>query len=296
MRHARSGIPLEHVRLYLDDCKFVAQYIVSVGCGNGVYEYEATKHDLELRKKLILVDPAPESYELWPTTGVGFLKPDYATVADLIKQKPHVVGNCVLLMIWLDIADRFDYPSFETLKPLSVICMNEHVNGDFMSPSAIFKRNYLLYLSDSVRYRYIENVEPPSVEKAINLCKEHSGDFMGCAGSIIMNIVLTSPELFGYKLIAQTRYGVMSTYGPIYPRLTWIAKKSSKIPKNKKSCDSSLQQLAIIKLSSVDINGIKPDTGFDNFSASVNLISNPAIAEEFKAKEARLTVLKQRNY
>lgn len=281
MRHSRSGIPIDHLKQYLDDCKNIAPHIISVGCGNGVYEFEATKHDPILAKKLILVDPSPESYELWPKS--GFLKPNYPTVEDLIKQKPEVVGNCVLLLIWLNIEDHFDFPAFDILKPLSVVCMNEHVNGDFNSPSGVFKRNFLLHLLDPVRFASVMN-RIPNKHDAVNLCKEpSSGDFMGCSGSIAMNIVMIAPEIFGYSQISQTRYSIRSTCGPLYPRLTWIAKKGSKIPKNKKSSDPKLQ-LESFKDSYSDADGTKPDTGYDNFCSSVNFVKTPSAFAEFASK------------
>jgi len=310
MRHARCGIPIEHLRVYLTDCRDIAPYIISVGCGNGVYEYEATRHDPILRSKLILVDPNPESYELWPTGDQGFLKPAYATVNELIKKKPEVIGNCILLLIWIDMAERFDFEAFETLKPLSCVCMNEHTPGDFNSTMGIFKRNFLLYLLDPIRFAgdsstttespILGTDEKNAPLRAFDMCNRDTscGDFMGCSGSVHMNLVLITPESFDYKTIVQTRYGCMLTSGQaIYPRLTWIAKKGSKIPSYRRSClgttpdrgenseIGSLLQREASSISDIDINGRKTDSGSINFHNSVRYFSDPLFIKELKKLE-----------
>lgn len=89
-------IPIEEIGRYLHVA--TAHHntmlpIVSVGCGNGVLEYQLQQeHQV---KNLILIDPAPESYRLYPTTAAEqeYLKPDYALVDDLTVAKPEVIGN-----------------------------------------------------------------------------------------------------------------------------------------------------------------------------------------------------------
>ena len=48
MLHKYSKVPIDHLRVYLEDCINVADHVISVGCGNGVYEYEISKNNDKL--------------------------------------------------------------------------------------------------------------------------------------------------------------------------------------------------------------------------------------------------------
>lgn len=76
----------------------------------------------------------------------------------------------------------------------------------------------------------------------------------GVAASYFMCDLLTNIEKYNYREISCTKYGFkmhVPSMGNIYPKLTWIAKKGSKVPKNKKCLE--LQKEAA-KISEVDIN------------------------------------------
>jgi hypothetical protein len=271
MRHARSNVPIQHIAAYINDASATAKYIVSVGCGNGAYEFEVTRHNNNLRSKLILVDPAPESYEPWPASG-DYLKPNYATVDDLLKHKPDVIGNCVLLMIWPDPADNFEYLVFKQLQPLSCIVLNEHVGGDYKSQASQIKINLLLAVIDPVHFSNRSLTLSETDTLVLLSSDKEGGDFLGSAGSIAMNIVLVAPEVFGYRKISQTLYCCNTDFGLQYPRLTWIAKRGSQVPKHKFSQDP-IFQLHAIAIADAPITGKKPDSGFKNFCTSLSMIA-----------------------
>ena len=213
MLHTFSKVPIEHLRVYVEDCLNISDNIISVGCGNGVYEYEISKN-ID-RNKFILVDPNPESFT-GPNTNKEYMKVNYSTVKDLITHNSKVVGDCVMLLIWpysdsyikMKIgweANNYDFEAFKLLSPKSVICLYE--------------------------------------------CPD--GQIEGASGSIEMDKVLNHPDLFNYKEICTTKYGIKGKHGNIYPKIKWIAKKGSQVPKNKKC--SELQEIAR-NISEVDID------------------------------------------
>ena len=95
--------------------------IISVGSGSGNIERRIIR---EYRRhfgkdlRIILVDPN-ERYEV-----------DFKTVEDHIKQLPHLVGHCVLLIIWPEYSDLFtedgyDIDAIRTLQPTAVLTLYE---------------------------------------------------------------------------------------------------------------------------------------------------------------------------
>lgn len=198
MAHASAGVPMDHFKVYMDDCKNVASFFVSVGSGNGMYEYEMTKNDEDMRKKLILVDPNPESFMPYPSSN-KYIKPHFPLVKDLIKQKPEVVGDCVLILIWPFYQGSYDFESILILEPRSIIILYERPD------------------------------DWPS----------------GAAGSFLLSSFILKPEIINYKKICSTNYKfkhAVVPLGEIYPRIVWLAKKNTKVPKIKKS--ETLQKLA----------------------------------------------------
>jgi len=199
MLHKNANVPIEHIRIYLEDCINISNNIISIGCGNGIYEYEISKNTQRLKNKMILIDPAPESFQNYPTK--DFLTVDYNTVEDIIKNNPNVINNCVLLLIWtpptkypymstVDDTIGFDFKAVELLKPKSVICLYE-------------------------------------------IPKDKT---FGCAGSIKMSELLLNPNKFNYREICTTNYyfNKECLIGSIYPKITWLALKGSQVPKIKK--------------------------------------------------------------
>ena len=206
MLHKWSNVPIDHLKIYVEDCVNVADYIVSVGCGNGKYEYEISKSNQNLRNKFILVDPNPESFEEYPSDG-KYLKINYNHTSDLIKDKPDVISNCVLLLIWPYSSytddSNYDYEAIELLKPNSIICL----------------------------YEVPRNMD------------------IGSSGST--KLINFFDKINDYKEISTTRYGYKGQMGNIYPKIKWIAKKNSKVPKLKKCL--KLQE-EVCKLSEVDLS------------------------------------------
>jgi hypothetical protein len=112
------GIPITELVKYLN--VFTDKPIVSVGCGPGLYEAETLK--LNPRLDFIMVDPDPRSFEnVEPKLAI-----DAATVPDLIKTRPELVGKCVLLLIWPNPNEStYDYQAVELLNPVAVVTIYE---------------------------------------------------------------------------------------------------------------------------------------------------------------------------
>ena len=101
-------------------CKYEAQNnadIISVGSGNGMVDKEiiATyrKHFGE-DIKITLVDPNPD-YEV-----------DFRVVDDLIRARPEIVGNCIVLILWPDPMgenDGYDIDAIRELRPLAALVL-----------------------------------------------------------------------------------------------------------------------------------------------------------------------------
>jgi len=91
--------------------------IISVGSGSGGIERRIIR---EYRRhfgkdlRIILVDPDESC------------KVDFKTVKDLKAHLPHVMGHCVLVIIWPD-ADNagYDFDAIRTLKPTAVLTLYE---------------------------------------------------------------------------------------------------------------------------------------------------------------------------
>lgn len=191
LAHMASGVPSEHLQVYVDDCLPISPYIVSVGSGNGVYEWIMCVHTPAIKEKLILVDPAPESFEPYHPSGCN-MKPHFATVHDLVKKRPEVVDNCVMLLIWPDPFLLYDIEAVLVLKPKSIILLYEKADG-------------------------WDN---------------------GCAASEAMAAFAIKPESLNFRCISTTTYRFNNSttpLGAICPRLTWLARKGSSVPK-KKNC------------------------------------------------------------
>lgn len=91
--------------------------IISVGSGDGEYE---SKISQMFGFDIICIDPKPGSFSQNETV---YLAPKYATVTDLIKEQPDIVGKCNLLLIWPnpDSFGTYDYEAIEALKPKEIV-------------------------------------------------------------------------------------------------------------------------------------------------------------------------------
>ena len=114
--------------------------IISIGCGTGRFEYILkTKGKYEV----IPVDPAPESYESYPTDSKDYLIPQYAYAKDVPEKYHHA---CHVLIMWpnpdpsedttsgVDEGDRiepenipeaYDIEAIRILRPITVTLLYE---------------------------------------------------------------------------------------------------------------------------------------------------------------------------
>lgn len=117
-------IPLDIVVEYLS---VISGYpIVSIGCGNGTLEYLLKENGVS---NLILINPAPQSFRKYPENG-KYLEPNYNTVHDLIKDRPKILGKCVLFIPWAthNSEGEYDIEGINILNPIAIISLYE-VNG-----------------------------------------------------------------------------------------------------------------------------------------------------------------------
>jgi hypothetical protein len=98
--------------------------IVSVGSGNGELEYHLSQRKEFANNKFYCVDPSPESYDTYNPHAM--MTPDYPYVADLIKHRPELVGNCTLLLAWADPCKNYDMEAIQLLKPISIVAIAEN--------------------------------------------------------------------------------------------------------------------------------------------------------------------------
>ena len=103
--------------------------IVSIGSGTGFHEYQIFKKGRwDAPPELICVDPDPTISGGYDS--VQFVKPHYATVQDLIRARPTILGNCIMLMIWPNPApSSYDFEALAMLMPRSSIIMWEMKGG-----------------------------------------------------------------------------------------------------------------------------------------------------------------------
>ncbi len=54
------------------------------------------------------------------------MQPDYKDVTELIKDKPDIIGNCILFLNWCNPNDStYDYDAIIALKPLGILAIYE---------------------------------------------------------------------------------------------------------------------------------------------------------------------------
>ena len=100
-------------------------YTISIGSGNGAYEYAAEQKYPEL--KIICVEP--KSFNDSWYAGDIYKEPDYEFARDVVNAHPELIGNCTLLLNWCFPDMTYDLEAVKLLKPLSVIARG----GDFGS-------------------------------------------------------------------------------------------------------------------------------------------------------------------
>ena len=126
LRHANTGVSIQDLRCFLCDCAKTADapHVVSVGSGTGCYEFEMTDGLDDLRARLILVDPHPDSFRQFAKS-TRELAPHAATTAELVAARPGVVGHCVVVLLWPSphAETAYDLTAIDELKPLGIIIL-----------------------------------------------------------------------------------------------------------------------------------------------------------------------------
>jgi hypothetical protein len=103
---------------YYDNISFV-----SVGSGLGGIEYSSNQLYNDIN--WICIDPDPNNYHSNKTIQ-PFIKPQYNYCDDLIRDKPEIVGNCILFLNWCEPNNsRYDYDAIIALKPLGILTIYE---------------------------------------------------------------------------------------------------------------------------------------------------------------------------
>lgn len=169
VEHTWANIPLKHVACFVRDAAKTADapFIVSVGSGTGAYEFEISEGRPDLRARLILVDPAPSSFQPVRSNGRE-IAPHYATVTDLVAARPEVVGHCIVLLLWALPNDMsYDADAIDALQPRGIVSLTEAIDPPHAcaAGSTRFHSTYLSPTSDSgyrivseARYRFRSRV------------------------------------------------------------------------------------------------------------------------------------------
>jgi hypothetical protein len=104
--------------------------IVAIAIGTGAIEGQLRKILKQTSDTLAStatwhgVDPDPTSFQSqYPRDGI-FLVPEAATGPDLLKLRPELAGECVLLMIWCDYDLDYDMEAIEQFRPRAVVCIS----------------------------------------------------------------------------------------------------------------------------------------------------------------------------
>lgn len=104
--------------------------VVSVGCGLAAIESLTMDKMRGYRNKWVLVDPKPLSYEFRRMPNRTFEHIDYATVGDLVKEHPEIIGKCTLFLNWcLPNESTYDYDAIKQLNPQCILSIFEVYRG-----------------------------------------------------------------------------------------------------------------------------------------------------------------------
>lgn len=98
--------------------------IIEIGSGNGDVSKLLYDHGFNI----IAIDPFDGIYTKNDDSVI--YKPDYPTVKDLVDDKPELIGNCNLVMIWCNpLLDCYDLEAIKILKPYEIIVLTELENN-----------------------------------------------------------------------------------------------------------------------------------------------------------------------
>jgi hypothetical protein len=104
--------------------------IISMGSGTGIIEYLSTLNN-NINWICIDIDNNPIDF---PSTSKEFIqkpfmKIDYNSCQELIKNNPSIVGNCILFLNWcLPNDSTYDYDAIIQLKPIGILSIYEIFN------------------------------------------------------------------------------------------------------------------------------------------------------------------------
>ncbi len=122
---------------YYDNINFV-----SIGSGLGGIEYSSKQ--LYNNINWICVDPDPNNYHSDKSI-LPFIKPQYNYCDDLIRDKPEIVGNCILFLNWCEPnKSRYDYDAIIALKPLGILTIYELFGNNNGAAGGELFHNYLI--------------------------------------------------------------------------------------------------------------------------------------------------------
>lgn len=176
--------------------------IVSVGSGNGMIETRL-KYSLPNRT-WFLIDPEPESFNVYRKDMAGCSKPDFKIVDELIKSHPNLVGSCIVFLPWPIYGDEttYDLESIRDLNPKVVVliydilgyaggCALHHWLGQEESQSHL---NQCEPLKDLEAY---EKVKPTSSYTILKRCSAYS---YNCFGRLSSRMSLMARDDFKDQL------------------------------------------------------------------------------------------------
>ena len=113
--------------------------IISVGSGSGKFEYHYNHIFISSPEDAIIcIDPAPLSYNRCKKI---YCEPKFSTVDDLIKNKPDIVGNCQLLIIWSPPDNSYDIDAINLLKPGKMVILYDGSESAGSSDFHRYNRN-----------------------------------------------------------------------------------------------------------------------------------------------------------
>jgi hypothetical protein len=92
--------------------------IISVGSGNGVVEKFIKDNNPNI--KIICIDPNPNQFI--PVKNNEFIKPEFDTIENLLKEQPSIIENCILFLNWPSPNDStYDIEAVRSLQPSDII-------------------------------------------------------------------------------------------------------------------------------------------------------------------------------
>ena len=125
--------------------------VVSVGSGNAAFELYLTNWCAQFGVNInwILLDPDPSD---WGRPKKVFMRPDYPTVRELLKDKPEIKHNCIVLLNSIDPrGDNYDERFVKSVRPQYIIFLTNIKRHTQFDSGTRFLKKYLD--NDLPRYR-----------------------------------------------------------------------------------------------------------------------------------------------